>query len=91
LTAFPKETAVTDKPVTVRLPKATIDKLMGLAILDGGNLAAQIRAAVDAYVDARLNDPALETKVADARKRQTDVLASLSATSDRAGQPALVS
>ena len=73
---------MSDKPVTVRLAQSMIDKLMGLAILDSDNLAGQIRTAVDEYADRRLNDPLLGAKVAEARQRQTDVLAALSASSD---------
>jgi hypothetical protein len=75
---------MSDKPVTVRLSKSAVDKLMGLVILDGGNLAGQIRTAVDEYSDRRLKDPSLGAMVRDARKRQSDVLAALSASSDQA-------
>ena len=68
-----------DKPVTVRLPKEVIDKLMALAILDdNANLAAEIRCAIDEYIKGRLTDPELKVKVAAARTRQAEVLAELS-------------
>jgi hypothetical protein len=66
--------STTDKPVTVRLPQSQLRELMGLSVLDGGNLAEQLRRAVSEYVVRRIEDPDLAQKVEEARNRHTSVL-----------------
>ncbi len=66
-----------DKPVTVRLPEATIRHLQALMLVDNGNLADQIRNAADVYVKHRLREPGIEEKILEAQARQTDVLSEL--------------
>ncbi|MFI9505526.1 ribbon-helix-helix protein, CopG family [Nocardia sp. NPDC052566] len=70
---------MTDKPVTVRLPQDMIQRLEALMIVDGTNLAEQIRRAMNLYVEQRLADPELQAQVAAAHARTTDVLATLTA------------
>lgn len=67
----------TDKPVTVRIPHSQLRELMGLTVLDGGNLADQIRTAITRYVDDRLAAPDLNKSIADAQERQSHALEAL--------------
>lgn len=66
-----------DKPVTVRLPQSQVRELMALAVMDGGNLAEQIRRAVSSYIDGRLSAPDLDERVAAARERHANALDAL--------------
>ncbi|PPJ01208.1 hypothetical protein C5E51_34395 [Nocardia nova] len=68
---------MSDKPVTVRLSQDTIARLEALTLIDGNNLADQIRTAVNQYVEHRLADPDLKSKIEAARTRTSDVLAAL--------------
>lgn len=67
----------TDKPVSVRLPGSQLRELMGLALVDGTNLAEQIRRAVTAYVEVRTKDASFQEQIRDARARQNSALDAL--------------
>lgn len=66
-----------EKPVTLRLSTASATYFTSLAVLDGGTLADQLRAAVDRYVDERRQDPALETQIRKTRREHEELLSKL--------------
>lgn len=78
----PDRTAIRDvhseKQVTLRLEQRTIDFCTSLALLDATTLADQLRAAIDAYTEERLQDPELDRRTKAARKDQDELLARLS-------------
>lgn len=64
-------------PVTVRLPEQDISDLKGLAIVDGDNLATQLRKACDIYVERRLSSPTIPAEIGVAKARVNALLDSL--------------
>lgn len=80
--AEPNRTVVRDvqseKQVTLRLEQRTIDFCTSLALLDTSTLADQLRAAIDAYTEERLQDPELDQRTKAARQDQDELLARLS-------------
>jgi hypothetical protein len=59
------------------MPAELYDDLMGLAILDEGNLAQQIREGLKRYVAARKAEPNFREQVEAAAARQTTMLSGL--------------
>jgi hypothetical protein len=49
----------------------TLDLVTGLGIIDETNIAAQIRRAVDEYLDRRTQDPTLPDQIASAEGRRS--------------------
>jgi hypothetical protein len=66
-----------DKPVTIRIAEDKLRDLMALSVVDNGNLADQVRRAVDEYVTSRVSSPSFNEQVRAAHERQTSVLESL--------------
>lgn len=66
-----------EKQVTLRLEQRTIDFCTSLALLDGTTLADQLRASIDVYTEARLQDPELDRRTKAARQDQDELLARL--------------
>lgn len=68
---------VADRPVSVRLPDQSVQQLTALAIVDGGNVADQIREAIAGYLSEGKSDPKLIEAVEDARRRRVELLDTL--------------
>lgn len=57
----------TEKSVTLRVAQVSVEYLTSLALLDNLTIADEIRAAVDAYISSRRQDPCLNERVQSAR------------------------
>lgn len=73
----PERDSDTEKSVTFRLDTNTVDYFTGLALLDDWTLADELRAAIDAYVLERRQDPELVEQITEAGAEQAELLARL--------------